>query len=280
MVTTGTAEASLRDGDLATALKLLQDEVRSKPTDAKLRIFLFQLLSVTGQWERALNQLNVAATLDPSALAMAQMYREALRCELLRAEVFAGKRSPMVFGEPEQWLALLIESLLLGGRGQAAQAQKLRDEAFDAAPASPGSIDGVAFAWIADADSRLGPVLEAVVNGRYYWIPFTRLSRVDIEEPTDLRDVVWMPTHFQFINGGEAVGLVPTRYPGSETSADSGVCLARKTVWDEVSPGSFHGLGQRLLATPAGEHAVMDVRSLCLSETAAVDDGAAEGASA
>jgi type VI secretion system protein ImpE len=280
MVTTGTAEASLRDGDLATALKLLQDEVRSQPTDAKLRIFLFQLLSVTGQWERALNQLNVAATLDPSALAMAQMYREALRCELLRAEVFAGKRSPMVFGEPEQWLALLIESLLLGGRGQAAQAQKLRDEAFDAAPASPGSIDGVAFAWIADADSRLGPVLEAVVNGRYYWIPFTRLSRVDIEEPTDLRDVVWMPTHFQFINGGEAVGLVPTRYPGSETSADSGVCLARKTVWDEVSPGSFHGLGQRLLATPAGEHAVMDVRSLCLSETTAVDDGAAEGASA
>ena len=280
MVTTSTAEASLRDGDVAAALKLLQDEVRSRPTDAKLRIFLFQLLSVTGQWERALNQLNVAATLDPSALAMAQMYREALRCELLRAEVFAGKRSPMVFGEPEQWLALLIESLLLGGRGQAAQAQKLRGEAFDAAPASPGSIDGVAFEWIADADSRLGPVLEAVVNGRYYWIPFTRLSRVDIDEPTDLRDVVWMPTHFQFINGGEAVGLVPTRYPGSETSADSAVCLARKTVWDEVSPGSFHGLGQRLLATPAGEHAVMDVRSLCLGGTAAVDDGAAEGASA
>jgi type VI secretion system protein ImpE len=280
MVTTGTAEASLRDGDIATALKLLQDEVRGKPTDAKLRIFLFQLLSVTGQWERALNQLNVAATLDPSALAMAQMYREALRCELLRAEVFAGKRSPMVFGEPEQWLALLIESLLLTGRGQAAQGEKLRGDAFAAAPGSAGTIDGVAFEWIADADSRLGPVLEAIVNGRYYWIPFNRLSRVDIDEPADLRDVVWMPTHFQFINGGEAVGLVPTRYPGSETSADGAVCLARKTVWDEVSPGAFHGLGQRLLATPAGEHPVMDVRSVRLSEAAAMDDSAAEGASA
>lgn len=280
MVPTGTAEENLRDGDIAAALKLLQDQVRSLPADAKLRIFLFQLLSVTGQWERALNQLDVAATLDPSALAMAQMYREALRCEVLRADVFAGKRSPMVFGEPEQWLALLIESILLTARGQAAQAQKLRDDAFEAAPGSSGTIDGVAFDWIADADMRLGPVLEAIVNGRYYWIPFSRLSRIDIDEPADLRDVVWMPTHFQFTNGGEVVGVIPTRYPGSETSAEGAICLARKTVWQEISPGIFHGFGQRLLATPAGEHPLMDVRSICFGEAAPEGDRAAEGASA
>jgi len=277
---TGTAEENLRDGDTATALKLLQEQVRTRPADPKLRIFLFQLLAVIGQWERALNQLDVAATLDPGALAMAQMYREALRCELLRAEVFAGKRSPMVFGEPEQWLALLVESMLLAGRGQAAQARKLRDDSFEAAPESPGTIDGVAFQWIADADVRLGPVLEAIVNGRYYWIPFSRLSRIDIDEPTDLRDVVWMPTHFQFTNGGEVVGLIPTRYPGSETSADGAICLARKTVWQEISAGIFHGFGQRLLATPAGEHPIMDVRGICLGAAAAADDRTAEGASA
>jgi type VI secretion system protein ImpE len=202
------------------------------------------------------------------------MYREALRCELLRAEVFAGKRSPMVFGEPEQWLALLIESLLLEGRGQTAQAQKLRDQAFEEAPASPGTIDDVAFEWIADADMRLGPILEAIVNGRYYWIPFNRLSRIDIDEPADLRDVVWMPAHFQFTNGGEAVGLIPTRYTGSETSADGAICLARKTLWEEISPGVFHGSGQRLLTTPAGEHPLMDVRRILLGEAAASGDGA------
>ena len=48
----------------------------------KLRVFLFQLLCVLGQWERALTQLNVAAELDAQALAMAQMYREALQCEM------------------------------------------------------------------------------------------------------------------------------------------------------------------------------------------------------
>jgi type VI secretion system protein ImpE len=275
MVPTATAEETLRDGDIATALKLLQDKVRAAPADAKPRIFLFQLLAVMGQWERALSQLDVAATLDPSALAMAQTYREALRCELLRAEVFAGKRSPMVFGEPEQWLALLIESLLLTARAQAAQAQTLRDDAFEAAPGSPGTLDGVAFEWIADADMRLGPILEAIVNGRYYWIPFSRLSRIDIEEPADLRDVVWMPAHFEFTNGGEAVGLIPSRYPGSETSTDGAICLARKTVWEEMSPGVFHGFGQRVLTTEAGEHPLMDVRKIVLSGAPAAQSASA-----
>jgi len=274
MVAIATAEENLREGEIATALKLLQDKVRAVPADAKPRIFLFQLLAVMGQWERALNQLDVAATLDASALAMAQMYREALRCELLRAEVFAGKRSPMIFGEPEQWLALLVESLLLTGRGQFAQAQKLRADAFDSAPGSPGRIDGVAFDWIADADMRLGPILEAIVNGRYYWIPFSRLSRIDIDQPADLRDVVWMPAHFEFSNGGDAVGLIPSRYPGSETSADGAICLARKTVWEEMSPDVFHGLGQRVLTTSVGEHPLMDVRSIVLGEASAANSAA------
>ncbi len=46
-----------------------------------------------GQWDRALTQLDVAADLDAGALAMAQMYREAIRCERLRAEVFDGRKS-------------------------------------------------------------------------------------------------------------------------------------------------------------------------------------------
>ena len=119
------AEQCLRDKDPKGALQQLQEAVRAKPGDSKLRIFLFQLLSVLGQWERALNQLNVAAELDPAALAMAQMYREALHCEVLRTQVFEGKKSPMVFGQPDQWLALLIESLLLSGQGKYREAEHI-----------------------------------------------------------------------------------------------------------------------------------------------------------
>ncbi|WP_341675031.1 type VI secretion system accessory protein TagJ [Niveibacterium sp. SC-1] len=262
MSTPAIAEQALRDGDVDAALKALQDQVRANPSKAELRVFLFQLLSVLGQWERALNQLNVASELDASTLAMAQMYREALRCELLRAEVFAGKRSPVIFGQPEDWLALLIESLLMQGRGEAAAAERLRAQAFEQAPTSSGTIDGQAFAWIADADMRLGPVCEAVINGRYYWIPYSRLQRLDIEAPTDLRDMVWAPAHFQFKNGGETVGVIPTRYPGSESATDPLVRLARKTEWRDQGDDVFHGLGQRIFSTDIGDHALLEVRQI------------------
>jgi type VI secretion system protein ImpE len=268
------AESSLKNGDPAGALAQLQEQVRANPSDAKLRVFLFQLLCVLGQWERALNQLKVASGLDASVLAMAQMYGEAVRCEAIRSDVFAGKKSPMVFGEPEQWLALLIESLLVAGRGQAKESEDLRLRAFEDAETSAGALNGRPFEWIADADSRLGPVLEAVINGRYYWVPFARLSGLTLEEPADLRDMVWMPARLVFENGGEVVGLIPTRYPDSERSEDGLVVLARKTAWSEVSTDVHHGLGQRVLATDAGDVPLLEVRELVIQTAAAEPAGA------
>jgi len=256
------AEQSLRNGDPAAALAHLQEQVRAKPADPRLRIFLFQLLCVLGQWERALNQLDVASGLDTEALAMAKTYGDAVRCEAIRDDVFAGKKSPMIFGQPDQWLALLIESMLQKAQGNAVLADDLASRAFDAAPEVSGKLDGQPFAWIADADSRLGPVIEACVNGRYYWIPFSRLSRIEFDPPQDLRDCVWMPAQLMFSNGGETVALVPTRYPGSESSTDGAICLARKTEWQDAGSERWFGLGQRVLATDAGEHDLMAVRSI------------------
>jgi type VI secretion system protein ImpE len=256
------AEDLLSGGDTAGALRALSEQVRAKPADSKLRVFLAQLLCVVGQWERALNQLSVAAEMDPLAIPMKQVYGDAIRCEGLRADVFSGKRSPMVFGQPDEWLAVLIESLMRRGRGEIALAADLRERAFDAAPATPGALDGVPFEWLADADMRLGPVLEAYINGKYYWVPFVRLSHVKIEAPQDLRDAVWTPAHLQFENGGESMALIPTRYPNSESSSDGELQLARKTEWLEMEAGAWMGLGQRAFTHTDGEYALMDVREI------------------
>jgi type VI secretion system protein ImpE len=263
------AELSLKNGDLSAALAQLQDEIRAKPADAALRVFLFQLLCVRGEWERALNQLKVASGLDAAALAMAQTYGEAVRCEAIRRDVFSGKKVPLVFGQPEQWLALLIESLLVAGRGEMERSADLRARAFDEAEPSSGEINGQPFEWVADADARLGPVLEAVINGKYYWVPFSRLAGITVEEPEDLRDMVWMPAHLQFENGGESVALLPTRYPGSEASQDGSIALARRTEWEEVGPGTYHGLGQRVIATDAAEVPLLELRTLIVRAAAA-----------
>lgn len=262
------AEELLRQGRLNEAFAALKEQVRREPANAKLRVFLFQMFAVLGDWERALTQLNAAAEMDASTLAMAQMYREALSCEALRAEVFAGLRTPLVFGEPPPWLGHLLEALRLSAAGNYEAARSLRDQAFEAAPATSGTIDGQAFAWIADADVRLGPLLEAVVNGRYYWIPIQHIQRIDVEPPADLRDLVWMPVHFTWANGGECVGVIPTRYPGSERAEDEAIRLARKTEWQEVAPGVFQGLGQRMLTTDAGEYPLMEAREIRLNLSA------------
>jgi type VI secretion system protein ImpE len=268
MVDSAAARELIRTGDLAGALARLQSDIRSHPQDGKLRVFLFQLLCVMGQWQRALSQLEVASQLDVSTQIMMQTYREAIVCESLRAEVFAGKKVPLLFGEPEAWTAMLIEALLRDGRGEHDAARELRDQAFEQAPAMSGHVDGQAFDWIADADMRLGPVLEAIVNGRYYWIPFSRLTRIDIEAPEDLRDLVWAPAHLDFENGGETVALIPSRYSGSESVADPLISLSRKTDWEELRPEFFIGRGQRLFTTSAADKPLLEIRRIAWGEAA------------
>jgi type VI secretion system protein ImpE len=256
------ARELLRDGEIDAAMKALQAQIRSEPANAKLRVFLFQLLCVNGSWDKARTQLELAGEMDAGTLGMVQVYREAMLNEALRTEVFAGRKTPLIFGDPQQWIALLLEALRLTGIGEVAKGQALRAEAFEQAPATSGRLNGKPFEWLADADSRLGPVLEAVVNGRYYWIPIGHIAEIKIEEPEDLRDLVWTPAQFKWTNGGDAVGLIPTRYPGSEAETDPNVRLARRTDWNELGSDCYVGVGQRMLATDAGEYPLMEVRDL------------------
>ncbi len=256
------AEEYLRTGDLDAALKALQDDIRANAADAKLRIFLFQLLSVMGDWKRAITQLKVSAELDGIAIPMAQTYREAIICEVYREKVFSGEKEPLIFGEPQEWLALLIHAQKLLGSGKPNEAASLRDKAFDLAPAVSGEINGERFEWIADADMRLGPVLEVVVNGRYFWLPFTAIASLIVDPPEDLRDSVWTPATLTLPNGGEIVALIPTRYAGTAQSGDHAAMLSRSTRWIDAGAETFVGIGQRLLATSAADVALMDLRTL------------------
>ncbi len=260
------AEEILKSGDLDGALAALQAEVRASPADAKLRIFLFQLLCVTGDWKRAITQLKVSAELDAMATTMAQAYREAIICEVYRERVFAGEKDPLVFGQPQEWVALMIEALKALAQGRPADAATLRARAFDAAPAVSGSLNGEGFDWIADADSRLGPILEAVVNGKYFWVPFNAIAKITAEPPKDLRDCVWTPVNVVLRNGGDVVAFLPARYAGTAERGSAAQKLSRATDWTDAGAETFVGLGQRLLATDAGDVALMDLRALEIAQ--------------
>jgi type VI secretion system protein ImpE len=258
------AEDYLQTGDLETALAALTEAIRSNPSKVELRIFIFQLLSILGQWDRAITQLNVAAEMDSDAALMAHVCRTALHCEVLRVSVFNGRRSPLIFGEPLEWMVWLTQLPGLIAAGELKAAAQLRDQAFEAAPEVSGQIDGQAFDWIADADARLGPTLEAIVDGKYYWIPFEHIQTIQIEKPVNLRDVIWAPATFTWTNQGRAVGMIPSRYPGTEKEQDSSFQMGRKTDWRDLGHDFFIGVGQRMLATDQGEYPLLEIRQVCL----------------
>ena len=256
------AQDHLKEGDLGGALAVAMQAVRDDPSKAENRTLLFQLLSIAGDWDRSLTQLNVAGELDPAAIPMVQTYQEALGCEALREQVFAGSRSPLVFGDPEQWIALALESVKLSGRGSHKEASLLREQAYELAPSAPGTINGEAFEWLADADSRIGPFVEAIIDGKYYWIPMHRIASMTVEAPEDLRDLVWIPAQFSWANGGQSIALLPVRYPDTHTSSNDSLRLSRLTEWDEKSADTFYGVGQRMMATDQADYSLLDIREV------------------
>lgn len=284
------AEDLLRLGRLDECLAELEVQVRKDPSNAKLRVFLFQVLAVMGEWERASNQLGVAAEMDKDNMLMAQVCQQAILCERLRAEIFAGERLPLVLGEPEPWVGMMVQAAVHTAQGNLDAGTALRNQAFEMAPTVPGELDTGkdekaaqthAFEWIADADPTMGPMLEAIVDGKYYWVPWQRIRLLRLETPSDLRDAVWLPGQVIWTTGAQQVVLIPARYPGSHLKKyDGAIRLGRRTEFTDR--GGWEGpIGQRLIATDAGEFGLMDIRAVRLGPQdggEAPADGPAAGA--
>lgn len=255
------ADALLRSGDLEGARAALVEVVRTRPADEQARMFLFQLLAVSGEWDKAKRQLNALAQLSGEAQMLSVAYGQAIDAEAERAAVFAGTaRARQHVASP--WAEGVIDAIGHFARGEIAAGEDARDAAFDAAPETPGTIDGEAIDWIADADSRFGPTFEAIIGGRYGLQPFDQVARIESEGARDLRDIVWYPVQIHFRTGQSVAAMLPARYPGSEGSADPNERLARATTWRDTDWGQ-QGSGQRLwsLSTEADKE-LLSVRSL------------------
>lgn len=252
-----TAEELFKAGQLDESLAALQDEIRKAPANPKLRIFLAQLLMVNGAWNRAHNQLKVASEMSPEAHLMAAIFRPLIELEAFRKEVFSGQRSPLIFGEPEPYMGKLVRALSTQGE----ETQSLRAAALEEAPASSGQFNGRPFEWIMDADARMGPTLEVAIDRKYYWMGLHLLKSIKAAPPTDLRDLIWIPSEFELVNGGQVSGFIYARYPGTELAEDANVRLSKVTEWQDTPSGSI-GVGQRLLATDQDDFAILEFRHI------------------
>ncbi|MEM7395473.1 MAG: type VI secretion system accessory protein TagJ, partial [Verrucomicrobiota bacterium] len=141
----------------------------------------------------------------------------------------------------------------------------------------PGAIGEESFEWLADADPRIGPVLEFFMANTYYWVPFCRIRSMKLFPPTELRDLLWSGVALQLINGGKLNGFIPVRYPGSESHEDGLVRLGRKTIWRERDQGYFDGLGQRMLTGEERQWPLLELSAVEFDVQEAEDEMAPVG---
>lgn len=256
-------------------LDRVRASIRKNPGGADLRAQLFQLLVITGDWDKAFDQLTLSAEMNAQAQPLAVAYGGAIRAEQEREAVFRGEKIPAVLAEPPAWMAMLIEALKTQNEEQAGS---MRAFAMETAPASTGEleIDGqdhaLPFEWICDGDGRIGPVCELIVNGRYGWVPFESIASIRFIVPQGLTDLVWAQVEVSMQDKRQYTGLLPVRYPAPADSSyarlDDAANLSRRTEWQACSEQVYFGIGQKMWMTANSEQAILDVRRVVFNHEA------------
>ncbi|CAG2141217.1 Protein of avirulence locus involved in temperature-dependent protein secretion [Ralstonia mannitolilytica] len=263
--TSGLAAALQQRGSVAQALQNAEMRVLKQPGAFAERWQLFQWLCVMGDWPRALKQLQVATQLMPDFAQTARVYRDLIRAEVFRCDVIKGAREPGALLPAPDWMTPLRNALALAEAGDVNGADHCRQQAFSEVVESRGVLDGTRFVWITDSDTRFGPTFEIVSGGRYAWLPFAQMRKLEMVPVAGLLDLVWRSATLTLADGTVCRGFTPARYPGSEHGGDA-LKLARETHWSEVGQTGVVALGQKTWMTSAGDVGLLDVSSLILDD--------------
>jgi type VI secretion system protein ImpE len=227
--------ALYREGKLREAIAALGEELRANPLDAKRRTFLFELLLFAGEFDRAEKQLDVLAGANPGSAMGLLLYRSALHAERTRQAMFANHEMP-----------------------------PSKDGAVHG-----GELNGTAFSELRDADPRIGANLEVFLAGSYTWIPIHYLRRLEIEPPTNLRDLVWARARvdtsadFRLQELGEV--LLPVLSPLSSHHQDETVRLGRESAWEADDEFGEIPYGAKMMVVDGVEIPLLDIRNVAWS---------------
>lgn len=248
----------LSEAPFSEQIECISTRLRAQPTTASHRWALFQLMCITGEWTRAIQQLQTWAKLDPGQAETAQVYRDLIRAESWRKQVVEGRKRPGFVLEPPAGVEGLLNALRLAAGAQSELADDAREAALDAVPTVAVRMPQGTADWIVDSDSRFGPVCEVITAGHYRWVPFSDLTAWRVSPPTRLIDLVWTPCTLTLVDESIIHGFMPARYPGSETGDDA-VRLGRETVWQEHGRTGVTGLGQKTWATDQGDFSLFEL---------------------
>jgi type VI secretion system protein ImpE len=259
------AKALLDAGHLSAAIAQLNNDVRSHPTDARCRTFLFELLCFAGDYQRATRQLDVLERQSTSAAVGAQVYRHTLAAEEARQRLFTHGLCPHFLFAPPPYIQLHLDAINLLREDQPAAARALLEQSARSQPHLTGQLAGQPFSEWRDSDDLLSPVLEVFVHTNYVWLPFEHIKRLTIPLPKRLRDLLWTPAMLEAHQGPVGEVFLPVLYPGSGEHANDQIKLGRMTEWQVVGEEVTRGLGQHLFVIDGHDQGLLEIRELAFA---------------
>jgi type VI secretion system protein ImpE len=256
------AKELLDAGQLSAAIEQLNQEVRSSPSDSRLRTFLFELLCFAGDYERAQRQLDVIGHQSAASEVGVQVYRNILTAEHSRRRLFSDGLRPDFLFDPPTYMHLHLDAINRLRETRQAEAEALVKQSEDARPSLKGNLEGQPFTDFRDADDLLGPFLEMIVHSNYVWFPFEQIRHLTISPPKRLRDLLWLPGTLESHYGAVGDVFLPVLYAGSSQHGDDRVKLGRMTAWNALREGLVLAIGQRLFLIDGAERPLLEVRDV------------------
>lgn len=266
---------SSAQGSLAEHLAQAEAQVRQSPGQRDARWGLIELLCMAGQWERVDRHLRSFSQLFEDSERSVTHLSSLLDGERQRADVGAALAMPLPLAAAPTWMDDLAQALHCNARGDPEGADALRLSALERAhcpsgrcrfETAGGPSREQSFEWLADTDSRFGPVLELILQGDYHWLPFESIICLTLRAPQRLCDLVWSPVVLRYRDAQGTDQLiqahVPARYPGTSDECGEALLLGRLSRWQDVGLSGVFGLGQRCWMSEAAEWPQLDVRQI------------------
>jgi type VI secretion system protein ImpE len=261
--TKNTAGDLFRAGRLADAVAAATAAVKNAPADIAQRVLLAELLVFAGNLERADVILDAASQVDPSALLIVSEFRQLLRAETARRQLYRDGRVPEFLGEPEPSEQASLKALVALRAGDLAGAKAQAEAAEELRPRNPGAAGALTFDDFRDAGDLYPGFIETFTStGKYYWIPLSRIETMIFHPPKRPRDLAWRRCSMTVTGGPDGEVYVPVTYYSDRDDLDDAHRLGRETSWSEPGDGPVLGWGQRVFL--AGEEAVgiMDLETV------------------
>ncbi len=259
-------EELLNANQLSAAVAEVSRQVKSHPTDLRLRTILFETLCFAGDYDRAERQLDVIGHQNDQSGIGIEVYRQLMKGEQGRERALQGGIRPSFLMEPPSHVEMHIQALQEIHAGNGDDARLLLQQAESRRFPVTGTLNGKPFSSLHDSDDILAPILECFINGVYTWLPFEHIRKLKIESPRYLRDTLWIQASVETCDRPSGPLFLPVLYFDTHKDANDMVKLGRLTEWRAVADGVVAGVGQRTLLVDEEEIGLLEIRDLEIAE--------------